>query len=190
MKAAIFNSPNLVSAILHSKLDWWWPFSLNLMMAAILISSILDSASAICGIQTPCFLLSDSLKHTLPLLWLWLKLIHSDSKSFIVTQLDYVSHLEFCHLGFRHYHLGLSHLSYHLSGLTHTCQDWFLYSDSELKQFQPDSNLFIHTELDDDGHLEFCHHGFSFWHFGFRHLVFFSQIHSKLLSVHSDSDSN
>ena len=29
-------------------------------------------------IQTPCYLLSDSLKNTLPPLWLWLKLIPSD----------------------------------------------------------------------------------------------------------------
>ena len=43
---------------------------------------------------------------------------------------------------------------------------------------------FILTQLDDGGHLEFCHlefcHlGFSFCIVEFRHLVFFSQIHSK-----------
>ena len=36
-------------------------------------------------IQTPCYLLSDSLKNTLTPLWLWLKLIQSDSNSFILT---------------------------------------------------------------------------------------------------------
>ena len=41
---------------------------------------------------------------------------------------------------------------------------------------------FILTQLDDGSHLEFCH-------LGFRHLVNFSQIHSKTLSLHSDSDS-
>ena len=39
------------------------------------------------GIQTPCFLLSDSLKNTLPPLWLWLKLIQSDSNSFILSSI-------------------------------------------------------------------------------------------------------
>ena len=36
-------------------------------------------------IQTPCYLLSDSLKNTLTPIWLWLKLIQSDSNSFILT---------------------------------------------------------------------------------------------------------
>ena len=34
---------------------------------------------------------------------LWLKLIQSDSNSFIVIQLDDGNHLEFCHLGFSHF---------------------------------------------------------------------------------------
>ena len=34
---------------------------------------------------------------------LWLKLILSDSNSFILTQFDDVSHLEFLHLGFNHF---------------------------------------------------------------------------------------
>ena len=41
----------------------------------------------------------------------------------------------------------------------------------------------ILTQIDDSSHLEFCH-------VGFRHLVFFSEIHSKTFSLHSDSDSN
>ena len=36
-------------------------------------------------IQTPCYLLSVTLKNTLPPLWFWLKLIQSDSNSFILT---------------------------------------------------------------------------------------------------------
>ena len=36
-------------------------------------------------IQTPCYLFSDSLKNTLIPVWLWLKLIQSDSNSFILT---------------------------------------------------------------------------------------------------------
>ena len=96
--------------------------------------------------------------------------------------------------------------------LTHTCQDWFppfaqkklthsfwlnLKMAAILKSAILDSaNLhkklhsFIQTQLDDDSHLEFCHVGFRHCHLGFRHLVIFSQIHSKTLSLHSDSDSS
>ena len=41
---------------------------------------------------------------------LWLNLIKSDSNSFILTQFDMGSHLEFCHVGLRHCHLGFRHL--------------------------------------------------------------------------------
>ena len=49
---------------------------------------------------------------------------------------------------------------------------------------------FIVTQLDDGSYLEFCHVGFWLCHLQFRHLVIFSQIHSKTPSLHSDSDSN
>ena len=52
-----------------------------------------------------------------------------------------------------------------------------------LKLIQSDSNSFILTQLDDVSHNEFCH-------LVFRHLVIFSEIHSKTLSLQSDSDSN
>ena len=82
--------------------------------------------------------------------------------------------------------------------LTHTCQDWFPpFAQKKLHSF-------ILTQLDDGSHLEFYHFGLrklhsfiltqlddgshlEFCHIGFRHLVFFSQIHSKTLSLHSDS---
>ena len=98
-----------------------------------------------------------------------LKLIQSDSNSFILTQLDDGSHLEFCHLP---------------SWIQPFCTKLWL------KLIQSDSNSFILTQLDDGSHLEFCHVGFRHCHLGFRHLVIFSQIHSKTLSLHSDSDSN
>ena len=61
--------------------------------------------------------------------------------------------------------------------LTHTCQDWFPpFPQNKLHSF-------ILAQIDDGSHLEFCH-------VGFRHLVIFSKIHSKTLSLHSDSDSN
>ena len=56
---------------------WWQP------------SSILPSLILPSWIQTFC-----------PKLWL--KLVQSDSNSFILTELDDISHLEFCHVGFRH----------------------------------------------------------------------------------------
>ena len=76
--------------------------------------------------------------------------------------------------------------------LSHIYQDWlppFPQQKSSLLTSLPTigtkKNLhsLILTQLDDGGHLEFCN-------VGFRHLVFFSQIHSKTLSLHSESDSN
>ena len=74
------------TSLIHSDSTWWWQ-----------PSGILP-----CWIQTPCYLLSDSLRNTLTPLWLWLKLIQCDSNSFILTQLDDGTHLEFHHLGFSH----------------------------------------------------------------------------------------
>ena len=167
MIAAILNSAILDSATLffplkltHTCQDWFPPFAqkrlhshvpphhlhkkyfthsfwLNLMMAAILNSTMLDQKTSLihsdstwwwqpswilpCWIQTPCFLLPDSLKNTLPPLWLWLKLIQTDSNSYILTQLDDGSHLEFSHLEF--VILDSATLVFPLK-LTHTCQDW------------------------------------------------------------------
>ena len=81
------------SSLIHSDSTWWWQPSWILPCWIQILPS---------WIQTPHYLLSDSLKNTLPPLWLWLKLIQSDSNSFILTQLDDGSHLEFCHVGFRH----------------------------------------------------------------------------------------
>ena len=134
-----------------------------------------------CWIQTPCYLLSDSLKITLTPLWLQLKLIQSDSNSFILIYLDDSRNLEFCHLEFCH--LGFIHVSF--SAQTH----------SHLPRLVPTIctkklHSFILTQLDDGSHLEFCHVGFRHCHLGFRHLVIFFQIHSETLSLHSDADSN
>ena len=78
-------------SLIHSDSNWWWQPSWILPCWIQTLPS---------WIQTPCYLLSDSLKNTLTPLWLWLKLIQSDSNSFILTQLDDGSHLDFCHLGF------------------------------------------------------------------------------------------
>ena len=54
--------------LIHSHLTWWWQPSWILPSWIQILPS---------WIQTPCYLLSDSLKNTLPLLWPWLKLIQS-----------------------------------------------------------------------------------------------------------------
>ena len=90
--------------------------------------------------------------------------------SFILTQLDDGSHLEFYHVGFRHCHLGFRHLLIFSQIHSKTLS---LHSDSWLKLIQSYSNLFILTQLDDGSHLEFGHLGFS-------HLSFSSQTHSHL----------
>ena len=79
------------------------------MMTAILNSTMLDSDSAILDSYTYLSSLRFT-ENTLTPFWLWLKLIQSDSNSFILSQLDYGSHLKFCHHEFGH--LGFSHLSF------------------------------------------------------------------------------
>ena len=155
------------TSLIHSDSTWWWQPSWFLPL----------------WIQTPCYLLSDSLKNTLTPLWLWLQLIQSDSNSFILTQLDDSSHLEFCQLEFDH--LGFNHLSF-------PCQ-----THSHLPRLVPnictkELHWFILTQLDDGSHLEF-------YHLSFSHLSFSSQTHShfprlvptiytkKTSLIHSDS---
>ena len=101
----------------------------------------------------------------------WIKKLHS----FILTQLDDGSHLEFYHVGFRHCHLGFRHLLIFSQIHSKTLS---LHSDTWLKLIQSDSNLFILTQLDDGSHLEFCH--LEFGHLGFSHLSFSSQTCSHL----------
>ena len=67
---------------------------LNLMMAAILTSIMLGWDTAILDSDTLLSSLRFTQKHSHSF-WLWFKLIQSDSNSFILTQLDNGSHLEF-----------------------------------------------------------------------------------------------
>ena len=62
--------------LIHSHSNWWW-------QPAWFPPCWIETLPS--WIQTPCYLLSDSLKNTLTPLWLWLKLIQSDSNSFIFT---------------------------------------------------------------------------------------------------------
>ena len=184
--SAILNSTILDSAILHKKTwlihshwTWWWQPS---WILPCWIQTLLS------WIQTPCYLFQ----------------IHSKTLS-----LHSCSHLYSTLLKLAI--LDSAILVFPLK-LTHTCQDWFppfaqknftysfwlnLKMAAILKSAILDSaNLhkklysFIQTQLDDDSHLEFCHVGFRHCHLVFRHLVIFFQIHSKTLSLHSDSDSN
>ena len=114
----------------HKKIftHWFW---LNLMMAAISNSAMLDSDTLFSSLRftqkhSHSTLSIDSIN------LIWLKLIHShwtwwwqpswilpswiqpfcskNIHSCILTELDDGSHLEFCHFGFRHCHLGFRHL--------------------------------------------------------------------------------
>ena len=99
--AAILNSTIMDSAILHKKKLHW--FFLTQLDDCSHLEFCPDGFRGLPSwIQTTCYLLSDSLKNTLTAFWLWLKLIQSDSNSFILTELDDGSHLEFGHLGFSH----------------------------------------------------------------------------------------
>ena len=181
-------------------------------MAAILNSAILDSDTSILDSNTLLSSLRFTKKHfssTLNLtqtnsIWLtwwwqpswilpswiqpfctklWLKLVQSDSNSFILTQLDDGSHLELCHHGFTHFAQRYFTHSFWLNlmmaaildsaildfplKLTHTYQDWFPpFAQKKL-------HWFILTHIGDGSHLEFDHH----W---FIHFSMSSQSHSHL----------
>ena len=64
------------TCLTHSQSTWWWQPSWTLPCWIQTLPS---------WIQTPCYPFSDSLKNTLTPIWLWLKLIQSDSNSFILT---------------------------------------------------------------------------------------------------------
>ena len=177
-------------------------FSLNLMMAAILNSAILDSDTAILDSDTLLSSLRFTQKHShSTLTWtnsIWLKLIHSHL-------IGDGSHLDLCHFVF-------SHLSFpsqthsHLPRLVPTIctkKPTLIHSDSTWwwqpswilpSWIQPFCTKKLHscilTELDDGSHLEFYHVWFIHCHLAFRHLHILSQIHSKTLSLYSDPASN
>ena len=136
-------------------------------MAAILNSTILDSAILVLPLK-----LTHTCQDWFP------PFAQENLHSFILTQLDDDSHLEFCHHEFGH--IGFSHLSF--SSQTHS--HW-----PGLVPIICTKNLhsFILTQLDDGSHLEFYHIRFRRCHVGFRHLLIFSHLHWKTLSLHSDS---
>ena len=180
MMAAILNSAILVSAILHKKTllvhsdsTWWW-------QPSWILPCWIQSLPS--WIQTPCYLLSDSLKNTLTPFWSWLKLVQSESNSFILTQIDDGSHLEFCHLELGH--LGFSHFSSSSHTHSHLPRSVPYICTKKLHSF-------ILTQLDDGSHLEFCHVGFShftqkkFTHSFWLNLMMVAILNSAILDSES-----
>ena len=183
LNSAILNSTILYSGILHNN-NLTHSFSFNLMMGAILNSAILDSAILYMLDSDTAILDSDTLlsslrftqKHSHSTLTLtqtnsiWFKLIH-----------------------------------FHWTWWWQP--SWILQSWIWPSWIQP-SNIFLSNSLTfakiGPHHLHkktsFIHSGSTWWwqpywksqtcHLGFRHLVIFFQIHSKTLSLYSDSDSN
>ena len=117
----------------------------------------------------------------------WLKLIQSDSNSFILTQLDDGSHLEFGHLGFSH--LGFSYLS--VSSQTHS---HFARIGSH-HLHKRDLHSFILPQLDDGSHLEFYCCWIKKYFYSFiltqlddgSHLEFYHCRIKKTSLIHTDS---
>ena len=68
-KKTLTQTSSIWLKLIHSDSTWWWQPSWILPCWIQTLPS---------WIQTPCYLLSDSLKNTLPLLWIWLTLIQSD----------------------------------------------------------------------------------------------------------------
>ena len=122
------------------------------MMAAILISANWHSAILVFSLK-----LTHTCQDWFP------PFAQMKLHSFILTQLDDSSHLEFCHLGFRHL------VFFSEIHSKNTLTPFWLW----LKLIQSDSNSFILTQLDDGSHTKYCHLGFS-------HLSFSFQTHTHL----------
>ena len=153
------------------------------MMATIFNSSILNSVI----LDSAILVLSLKLHSHMPRLVpnICTKKLHL----FILTQLDDSSYLDICHPQF-------SHFVQKKTSLIHSDSTWWWQPSwtlpSWIQPFCKKKKLhsFILTQLGNGSHPELCYLGFRHCHLGFRHLVIFSQIHSKTLSLHSDSDSN
>ena len=171
--AAILNSAILVSDTLHKK-NFTCSFWLKLMMAAILIIFHLRYHHGHLGFKHLVISISDSdSNYTLPPLWLCLKLIPFSLNLMMAVILNSG-------------HLGFSDVSFSSQAHSHLCKE--LVSNYLQKNWLQTHSFWLNLMMAailNSAMLDFRH-----CHFGFRHLVIFSQIHSKTLSLHSDSDSN
>ena len=152
-------------------------------MAAILNSAILNSDTAILDSAILVF----PIKLT-PTCQDWFPpFAQKKLYSFILTQLNDGSHLEFYNVGLKNFtHLFWLNLMMAVVLNSAMLDSDNLFSSLRFTQnhshstltlaqlIQLDSNLFILTQLDDGSHLEFYHVGFRPCHLGFRHHVFFS----------------
>ena len=171
-----------------AQINFTHSFWLLLMMAAILYSAMLDWHTAILDSDTLLSSLRFTQKHSHSTLTLtqtnsiWFKLIYSHSTWWCQPSWILPSWIQ----------PSWTKKKLHSFILTQLLMGAILNSTILGLRYlaQEKLHLFILTHLDDGSHLEFCHLGFSHCHLGFRHLVIFSQIHSKTLSLHSDSDSN
>ena len=203
----------------HTCQDWFPTFAqknfthsfwLKLMMIAILNSAMLDLDTAILDSDTLLSSLRFTQKYSHSTLMLtqtnsiWLKLIHSHltwwwQPSWILPSGIWPSWIQPSCQYFLSNSLTLAKIgSHHLhkkTSLIHSDSTWWWQPSRILPCWiQPfctkKLHSFILTQLDDGSDLEFYHVGFTHCHLGFRHLVIFSQIPSKTLSLHSGSDSN
>ena len=195
--------------VIHSDSTWWWqpswiqPFSTKKLHSFILTHLDDDSHIEFCHLGFSHLHKKTSLMYSHSTWWwlpfwilpfwiqpfcskLWLQLIQSDSKlfiltqlddgshlgfshfpqeklhSFIVTQLDDGSHIEFCHLGFSYLHKKTSLMYSHSTWwwLPFWIQPFWIQpfcSKLWLQLIQSDSKLFILTQLDDGSCLGFSH---------------------------------
>ena len=170
-------SLTLPSPLICTKNNFTHSFSVNLIMATILNSAILDSDTDILDSDTLLSSLRFTQKHSLSnlnltqtnsfwLTWWWQQswilpswfwpFCTKKCHSFILTSLDDGSHLEFCQHGFNHYHFGFRHLVI-LSQIHSYLPTLSLPLWLWLKLIQSDSNSFVLTQLDYGSHLEFYH---------------------------------
>ena len=190
------------TSFIHSDSTWWWQPSWILPCWIETLAS---------WIQTPCYLLSDSLKKhshstlTLTLInSIWLKLFHFHLTwwwwpswiwpSWIQQSLYLFSNsLTLANIGFHQMHKKNFTHSFLLNLMITAIWNSAILNSATMDSanlHKKKLDSFIFTQLDDCSHPEFCHVGFRHCHLWFRHLVVFSQIHSKTLSLHSDSESN
>ena len=195
--AVILNLAILDSAILVFPLkvthtfQYWFPlftqknfthsFWLNLMMAAILKSAMLDLDTAILDSDT----LLSSLRFTQKQSQSTLTLTHSNS---IWLTGWWQPYLNSAILDSAILHKTLSRSNTIIIKVIHSDSTWWWQLSWILPScIQPFAQKKLHscilTQIDDGSHLEFCH-------VGFKHLVIFSQIHSKTVCLYSDFDSN
>ena len=206
--ASILNSAILDSAILHKKLQlvhsdsiWWWQPSWILPCWIQTLPS---------WIQTLCYLLSDLLKNTLSPLWLWFKLMLNsaimDSAIFLKTLSPTNSiWLKVIHSDSTWWWQP-SWIQPFFTKINFTHSVWLnLMVAAILNSDIMDSAIFLKTLTQTNSFwLKLIHSHLTWWWqpswtlpgwiqilpSWIQHLVIFSQIHSKTLSLHSDSDSN